>query len=61
MSSSRKDTGNKKTQDGSLGISDNQRDERMVGKPERREEKPVSGSRGRGVVRLWLVLKSYCL
>lgn len=52
MTSSRKDTGNKKTKVGSLGISDNHRDERMVGKPERREEKPVSGSPGRGVARV---------
>lgn len=52
MTSSRKDTGNKKTKVGSLGISDNHRDERMVGKSKRREETPVSGSPGRGVARV---------
>lgn len=40
MSSSRKDTGNKKTKVGSLGISDNQRDERMVRKVREKPDTP---------------------
>lgn len=39
MSSSRKDTGNKKTKVGSLGISNNQRDERMVRKAKEKRGK----------------------